>query len=618
MLRRELGPIHVFSIAAGAMISSGLFVLPGIAFAKGGPSIILSYAIAGLMVIPVLLSKAELATAMPKSGGSYFFVERSLGPLVGTVAGFTGWLAIALKAAFAMVGIGALGTLLFPGMGEWGIKLIAVSACVFFFALNLLSVKGAGRLQVLLVVILFAVLIAYIVKGFPQLHARRYTPFAPQGVWSVFAVAGLVFVSFGGLTKVVDVAEEVRNPGRNIPLGMITAFVLVNVLYVLVVGITVGIVPREQLSGSIMPISLGAEITMGRLGLFLLGAAGFMAFATTGNAGMLSASRTPMAMSRDGLMPKFLSRTNRVFKTPHFSLIITCGIMVLVIILLHLETLVKTASTMIILMFMLMNASVIIMRHSGIQTYRPKFVAPLNPWLQIAANIVYVFLIIEMGTLPLLLTGGFALVAVLWYLFYVERRIERQSAIMYLVKNILSRHLKRSGLEEELKQIALERDDITPDRFDRLVKQCGILDIKNSITAKELFRMASEALAPRVHVGPEKLYDLFLERERDSTTVIKPGLAIPHIILEGKNIFDFLLVRCKDGVVFDELHEPVRTAFVLIGSPDERNYHLRTLMIIATLLSEEDFEDRWFQAKNPEQLRDIVLLSRRKRENSGR
>ena len=109
MLKKELGLLHVFSIAAGAMISSGLFVLPGIAFAQAGPAILLSYVLAGLFMIPTMLSKAELATAMPKSGGSYFFIERSLGPLAGTLAGLGAWLSITLKATFALVGIGALG-----------------------------------------------------------------------------------------------------------------------------------------------------------------------------------------------------------------------------------------------------------------------------------------------------------------------------------------------------------------------------------------------------------------------------------------------------------------------------------------------------------------------------
>ena len=615
MLRKELGFIGVFSIAAGAMISSGLFVLPGIAFAKAGPAIIVSYALAGFLVLPVLLATAELTTAMPKSGGSYFFVERSLGPLAGTIAGLSLWMAVALKAAFAMIGIGALANAFFGGNSEWLIKTVAVGGCVIFVLLNMVSVKGTGRLQVGLVVGLLAILLLYIVKGFGNIDGQRYMPFAPFGWNNVFAVTGMVFVSFGGLTKVVDVAEEVKDSKRNLPLGMFTAFAVVNVLYVVVIFITVGVVGADDLSGSLIPITLGGQAIMGKLGTVLVSVAAFLAFATTGNAGVLSASRTPMAMSRDGLLPGFFSKTNKRLKTPVISIVITGIFMITVIMAFSVEELVKVASTIMILMFILMNASVVIMRLSGMQSYRPRFLAPLNPWLQIATIVAYIFLIIEMGIVPITITGIFALIAMLWYMFYVQRRIDRESAIVYLVKSIVSRHIGRSGLEDELKQIALERDEVTPDRFDNLVRDCHILDIKNEIKAKELFTLAADELSSRIGVGSSKLYELFLEREKESTTVVKPGLAIPHIVVPGKGVFDVLMVRCNDGVVFSELHEPVRTAFILIGSADERNYHLRALMTIAHVVSEPDFDTRWAKAKNIEQLRDIVLLSSRKRDH---
>ncbi len=211
MLKKELGPVAVFSIAAGAMISSGLFLLPGIAFAKAGPAIILSYALAALLMVPALLAKAELVTAMPKSGGSYFFVERSLGPLVGAIAGFSIWLAIALKATFAMVGIGALTVAFLPSAGEHTIKLIAAAGCIVFMTMNIVSVKSTSRVQIALVFGLLTILLLYAVKGFGSIDGARYMPFAPKGMASVFAVTGLVFVSFAGLTKVVDISEEVRN-----------------------------------------------------------------------------------------------------------------------------------------------------------------------------------------------------------------------------------------------------------------------------------------------------------------------------------------------------------------------------------------------------------------------
>lgn len=613
-LKKELGLLHVFCIAGGAMISSGLFILPGIAFEIAGPAIILSYALAGMLMIPTMLSQAELATAMPKSGGSYFFVERTLGPLAGTVAGLANWLSITLKASFALIGIGALASLMAPGDALWLEKLVAVGACLVFAALNVFSVKGTGRLQIWLVAGLLAILAVYIAFGaFAPRNETRFADFLKEGWPSVFAVAGMVFVSYGGLTKVVDVSGEVRNSARNVPLGMFLAFAVVNVLYVLVVTVTVNVLPGDVLSGSKAPLTEGARAMLGPAGAILVSIAALFAFATTANAGILSASRSPMAMSRDGLLPRVLARTSRRFGTPIFAIVFTVAFAIPAVTLLSVSDLAKTASTMMILMFILVNVAVIIMRQSGFQSYRPRFRAPLYPWLQIVAIVTYGFLIVEMGTIPQVLTGLFALLSGLWYLFYVHRRINRESVFVYMVKNIVSRHIKRSGLEEELRQIALDADHTKLDRFDRLIQDCDILDIKESLTARDLFRRVAGVLARRLDAKEETLYELLLERERQSPTVVKPGLAIPHVIVKGEHVFDIVLVRAKEGVVFSDLNPPVTTAFVLVGSADERNYHLRALMAIAHIVEESDFDTRWHAAHNAEQLRDIVLLSQRKR-----
>ena len=614
MLKKQLGLVSVFSIAAGAMISSGLFILPGLAFLKAGPSIVVSYLLAGLLMIPSMLSNAELVTAMPKSGGNYFFVERSLGPLMGIFAGLANWLAITLKTVFAIVGIGALAVVLFPDSGDLTVKLVSAGVCLFFLLVNLFSVKGTGGLQTGFVIALIAILVVFIVKAVPFVELQRFSPFLPFGAKSMFVVAGMVFVSFGGLTKVIDVSEEVHNSSRNIPLGMFIAFFVVNILHVLVVFAMVGVLQPEVLSGSLASVEFAAKAVAGTAGEILVGIGAFIAFATTANAGLLSASRTPMAMSRDGLLPQFLSQTSKKFHTPHFSLLLTAGFMLFVIFTLSIENLVTTASTIMIIMFILINASVVIMRHSGIQTYRPTFRTPFTPWMQIAIIIVYLFLIFEMGYVPLAMVGVFAIIAMVWYLFYVQKRIDRQSAIVYLVKTIVSRHIERTGLEEELKQLALQRDQIIMDRFDELVENCTILDINEKISATDLFHKVSQALSKKLNIDANKLYELFIQRERESATVIKPGLAIPHIVVEGQKVFEILLVRCREGAIFSELQEPVKTAFVLIGSSDERNYHLKTLMSIAHIVSEPEFENRWFAAKNIEQLRDIVHLSGRKRD----
>ena len=612
-LKKQLGPFGVFSIAIGAMISSGLFILPGIAFARIGPAMIAAYVLAGVLYIPAMMAQAELATAMPKSGASYFAVERSLGAYAGTLAGLISWLCIGLKAAFACIGIGALGVLFFPGESEITVKLTAIGGCIVFTVVNLVSVKASGRLQAILVIVLLAALVYYIVGGASSVRPERFAPFLTTNMRTFLAVTGMIFISYGGLTKVADVAGEVRNPGRNLPLGMFMAFGMANLLYVAVVFVTIGVLDPATLSGSLAPVAQGAGAAMGAVGVAVIGLAAFLAYATTGNAGILAASRSPMAMSRDGLAPKFLSRTSRRTGTPHMAIVATSLFVIFTVAFLSVEDLAKTASTMFLISFVMLNTAVIVMRRSRIEGYRPLFRMPLVPWLPAVGIVVYALLIIDMGMVPFIVTAVFLGGASLWYGLYVKKRINRESAVVFLVRKAISAHLPRTGLEDELVSISLEREDIKPDRFDELVRAAEVLDIRKRIHAHELFRKVTEVLSPKLDLDAERLFDLFVEREVQSSTEIEPGLAIPHIIVPGENLFEVVLVRCREGVLFSNIRPPVHTAFVLAGSADQRNFHLRALVAIAHTLSEPGFAERWSAAENAEQLRDIVLLSRRKR-----
>lgn len=613
-LKRELKLIDVFAVSTGAMISSGLFVLPGLAYAISGPAMILAYILASLLIIPSMLAKAELTTAMPKAGGTYFFIDRSLGPVLGMFGGFANWFSISLKSAFALVGIGAFAVLIKPDISYNEIKIIAVAACLIFTAVNVISVKMTGHSQVMLVVTLIIILTIYIGRGFISTHPDRYIPFMPNGFWSVISTAGLVFVSFGGLTKVSSIAEEVENPSRNIPVGMILSFLVVTSLYVLAIGITVGVTDGKALSGSLIPLSLGAKGIMGTPGLIILTIAAMTAFITTANAGILAASRSPLAMSRDQLLPEFLGRVHPRLKTPVTSILITSAFMITVIMFLRIEDLVKTASTLMIILFMMVNISVIIMRESKIKNYQPKYKMPFYPVLPIVALISYCFLLIEMGLVPLFISFIFFILGWIVYFAYAKNKVNRTSALMHIVERITATELQSKTLNDELREIIIERDEILEDRFDKLIKNCEILDIEQAQTIEEAFKDISEILSKRCKIDKDIIYNSFIEREKLSGTVIKPGLAIPHIIVPGENRFDVLLVRAKEGLMFAGVKEPVHAMFVLVGSIDERNYHLRALMAIANIAQEATFTSQWMAARNKEELRDIILLSNRKRD----
>ncbi len=616
-LKKELGLLHIFCIASGAMISSGLFILPALVYAKTGPAVVFAYILAGILVLPAVLAKAELATAMPKAGGVYFFIERSMGAPIGTIGGLASWFSLSFKSAFALVGIGIFATLINHSITEVQIKLIAIGCCIFFMFVNIIGVKLTGRFQIALVLSLIGILLLYVLRGFLFIQPQRFVPFVPFGWGSVFAAAGLVFVSFGGLTKICCVAEEVKNPGRNIPLGMFLAFSAVMILYAAVVFVTVGLLDSAQFSNSLVPLSLGASTFMGNSGGIILAIAALLAFISTANAGILTASRNSLAMSRDSLLPKIFERINARSKTPHFSLIFTAAFMIAVILFLSLENLVKTASTLMILLFMFVNLSLIIMRESKIQGYRPKFRCPLYPWIQILAILGYGFLIFEMGRVPLSITAIFISCGLAWYLLYARKRVNRQAALVHVIERITARELVDATLPDELREIIIERDEIVEDRFDHLIKKCEILDYEPHATAKctaeDIFKIAANILSKRLEIDKKTLLDLFIERERQTSTVIAPGLAIPHIIVEGAGKFDILTVRCKKGIIFPDTPQPVHALFVLAGSRDERNFHLRALAAIAQIAQGKNFEKRWLNARNAEELRDIILLAERKR-----
>jgi len=158
-LNKELGLVDVFALSTGAMFSSGFFLLPGLAAHYAGSSVFLSYLLAAFLIMPAMFSIAELATAIPRAGGVYFLLDRSLGPLMGTVGGIGTYLALVLKTAFALVGIGAYTAIFFDAP----IKIIAIALTMLFMVLNILGAKKTAGLQRFLVFFLIAVLVLFMV-----------------------------------------------------------------------------------------------------------------------------------------------------------------------------------------------------------------------------------------------------------------------------------------------------------------------------------------------------------------------------------------------------------------------------------------------------------------------
>ncbi|MBD3296569.1 MAG: amino acid permease [Candidatus Omnitrophica bacterium] len=607
-LKKDLGLASVFCIATGAMISSGLFLLPGLAHAKAGPAVVLSYLIAGLFAMTGMLSQAELVSAMPKAGGTYFYVARSMGPALGTIDGILTWMSISLKSSFALMGMAAF-TQTMVGMD---IRLIGLVLCVVFIILNIIGIRQAGMVQVGLVVFLFVLLTFYTVKGLTAINVAHFSDPIPHGITSIFSTAGFVFISYGGLIKVASIAEEVKQPTKTVPMGMILSLLAVSLLYTLTVFVTSGVLGAEQLDHSLTPISDGAAVFMGDNGRIAMSAAAILAFISTANAGIMSASRYPLALSRDGLIPETFGSISEKFKTPVKAIVLT-GVVMIMALFLDLNLLVKLASTVLIMTFIFSCICVIIMRESGVENYRPRFRAPLYPWIQLVGIFGCWLLVVNMGKAALLLGSVFFAGGLAVYWFYGKERARRDYALLHLIERAAASEFADVSLETELRDILKERYETGKDRFDKIIEECSILDIEEEMDRDSFFKLVAERMAERLGTDSKELFDLLLKREREASTVMSPGLAIPHIIIEGQNRLLILMARARKGIRFPEEEEKVHTVFVIMGTIDERSFHLRVLSAIAQIVEEHDFKRRWMNARDEKELRDIILFAKRKR-----
>jgi len=608
-MSRKLGFLSIFCISAGAMISSGLFVLPGLAFAQAGPVVFLSYFVAGLVALTTVLSLSELVTAMPKAGGDYFYVSRTFGQLFGTVSGLLSWLALSLKSAFAIIGLAELAFLIL------GIDLVvsALILTLLFTILNLVGIKEAVSFQIFLVIALLAILILFTISGLQKIVIARYEPFLSHGFNALFSTAGFVFVSFGGVLTTASIAGEIKNPARNIPLGLIISTIIVTIVYMLVTFVLVGSIPPEMFEQSLAPVASAARLIGGNPLYLAIVIASFLAFVTTANGGILTASRYPVALAKDNMLPKLLTRTSAGGKNP-YPAIITTGCLIAISVTLKLDLLIKAASTVILLSNIFAHISVIVMRESKISNYRPTFRAPFYPWLQITGIIIFILLIVDMGMEPVLLSLFFVFGGIVIYFIRKSKSRFDSPAILHLLERITNKKLGTQHLSNELRTIVRDRDGITKDDFDQVIESSHFLDLEKQVDLDEFMK----ELCPIVHnsilfLEPDDVIKLLKEREAESSTVISDFVAIPHIIIDGKKIFSVFLIRAKNGIMFSDQYPAIKAVFVLIGTRDMRNLHLRALAAIAQVIQTPDFNKRWLIARNHDEINDLFLLTPRKR-----
>ncbi len=616
-LKKNLTLFDVYAMSTGAMFSSGLFLLPGLAAGLTGDSVYLAYFVAGLLILPAMYSMAELSTAMPKAGGTYYFLDRAMGPLMGTIGGLGSWVAVVFKSAFALVGMGAYLSLYL----DISFTLLAIILTVAFGVLNIVGAKETTLLQRLLVSSLVVILTAFIILGVSEVDgASGFTPngddqeFFRSGLVGFVSTIGLVFVSYAGLTKVASVAEEIENPDRNIPLGMTLSLATATIIYTLGTLILINTLDQAELEESLTPVADAGEVFLdwvpADLGVVLIVVAAIAAFASTGNAGILSASRYPYAMGKDKLIPSTLAELGR-FGTPAKSVVMTVASMIVVLLVFDVEAVAKLASAFQLVLFALICIAVIVMRESRIDSYKPGFRAPLYPWLQIAGVLIALWLISEMGALAIAFTAALLLGCVAWYRWYASENVVRRGAIFHVHQRLGEQ--KYEGLERELMTIIHDRTEDENLSYEALIARSAVLDLQTgAFDNTGLATLVQETARQRFVDGDE-----VAEAITDSLAFRPVGEGVFMSIVLAKDIGQPELVVCRFGrdvdmsvvdvdFVIDDLDD-AHTLLFLVSPGQPVGLDLRLAGHIAEVVQSDQFTDRWLRATNEKALNAVLM-----------
>lgn len=424
-LRRELGFWDALTIGAGTMIGAGIFLLAGVALEMSGPAAIFAYLISGIVCMITASSAAELATGMPTSGGDYFFVSRSLGPAFGAISGVGIWLSLTFAIAFYLYGMGEYLSQFLPVTAFWG----AFIGGILLTILNIIGAKESGRTQVVIVLTLFAILGGFSALGIFNIDTSNFSPFFPFGTDPIFGTTALVFVSFLGFVKIAAVAEEIKDPSKNLPRALIGSVALVTVLYVVILLVIGGMFTQDTIGAERDPLTAAARRMLGNPGVVLIILAGLLATISSANASILASSRINLAMARDRMVPEWLSKIHKKLLTPYRAIVLT-GILALLFLLLDsLEDLAKVASVLQLYSYAALNIGCIVLRASNPSWYKPTYRSPGTPWLQLVAAAGCLVIIIFSGTFAQIAVTTLIIGSLGWYFTWGRGKVEFENAI---------------------------------------------------------------------------------------------------------------------------------------------------------------------------------------------
>ena len=404
---RTIGLVGVIIISLSAMLP-GIFVTPTFAAEIMGPGIWLAYLFAASVVLPGALSKSELSSGMPSSGGSYVYLERTYGPLIGTISGLGLWASFLLKSAFSLIGFSAYFIVVTTYFDiEMELMTLSMSALVLIVVVNLLGVSKVKAVQAPIVFMTVALLTVICIASF---FADGFDASIPidgamnANGWALAEAAAFVFVAYAGVTKVAAIGGEVKNPEKNLPAGILLSLLIATVLYSVIAFLMMAAIPGDEwwigTNGKVVenPIFVFAETVAGSKFGVVAAALSVLTMISMALAGILASSRFLFAMARDNLLPQALEEVNVKFETPHWPILLTGIAMALAIFFVPLKDVVKLASGFKIMIFMMINSCVIILRQTSKEhDWNPSYNSPMYPYIQLWGIVAGAVLIAFIG-----------------------------------------------------------------------------------------------------------------------------------------------------------------------------------------------------------------------------
>jgi len=313
-LRRVLGLRDLVAVEIGQTVGAGVFILTGLAVAYTGGSLPLAYILAAVPIIFLFLAVAMLGSAVPTTGGTYYYVSRFFSSTA-AVVGIWGYTICALLGTFPLYAVSCAGYLqaIWPGLPTIP---TALTVLTILFVANVLGIVVAAAIQALMVLVLVVALAVFVGLGLPHIDLTNLSPFLGGGVGGLILASCLLTFTHTGSNGVIELGGEIKNPGRNIPLSLAVSVPIVVVFYVLIALVTVGVQPWAAAAGRPLTESAAAFMSGGLFAFFVIGG-GVLAIVTSLNATFMFGTKSLMRMANDGWIPRSLMAVSERFATPH-------------------------------------------------------------------------------------------------------------------------------------------------------------------------------------------------------------------------------------------------------------------------------------------------------------